>query len=132
MNFKKVNNEAYKELSFEEWNKLPFECKREIWNHHWSSYDSDLGKKTKNAIVQAFADSLKIDYEQIGLNCFSQYVYMLFVIVENPKTRVPKKFADLIINKGVIMDRVEDGFARVKFKYGGQVKVNLNKKIIIK
>ncbi|WP_291103636.1 MULTISPECIES: hypothetical protein [unclassified Flavobacterium] len=126
----KINIEL--DFTFDEWKQLPFESKREIWNHYWNPYDPKIGKKTKQAIVNQFADKLNIAFEQIGIGSFGWSVYMLFVIVKESKTRIPKHFSDLSVNKEVILEYLEDKKVKVKFGYGGLTEVVLDERIIIK
>lgn len=119
-------------MTFDEWNELSFESKSVIWNHHWNPYEPEIGKTTKQAIVEQFANELKVDFEQIGIDSFGWTVYMLFVIVNDSRIRVPKEFSDLPTNKGVIIDYLDASRAKVKFGYGGTVVIDLTDKMKIK
>jgi hypothetical protein len=121
-----------KELTFDEWNDLSFESKRDIWNHHWNPYEPEIGKKTKHAIVEQFSNDLNADFEQVGLGSFGWTVHMLFVIVKDSKTRIPKEFSNLPVNKGVILEQLDTKRAKVKFGYGGITEVDLTDKMKIK
>ncbi|MCH2231335.1 MAG: hypothetical protein MK105_13420 [Crocinitomicaceae bacterium] len=125
-------NPITKELTFEEWNDLSFESKRDIWNHHWNPYEPKIGEKTKRAIVEKFADDLKEDFEQIGIGSFGWTVYMLFVIVKDSKVRIPKEFSDVPVNKGIILEHLDSVKAKVKFGYGGTAEIDLTEKMKIK
>ena len=57
---------------------------------------------------------------------------MLYVIVKDSKTRIPKEFSDLPVNKGVIIERLDNYKAKVKFGYGGTTEVDLKDKMKIK
>ncbi len=57
---------------------------------------------------------------------------MLFVIVENSRIRVPKKFSDLPVNKGIVTKWVDKDIIEVKYNYGGTRTIELKDKIIIK
>ncbi|TNE70446.1 hypothetical protein EP331_12150 [bacterium] len=124
-------NPITKELTFEEWNDLSFESKRDIWNHHWNPYQPEIGKITKRAIVERFVNDLKVDFEQIGIGSFGWTVYMLFVIVKDSKTRIPKEFSDLPVNKGVIFEHLDSNKVKVKFGYGGTAVIDLTDKMKI-
>ena len=121
-----------KELTFDEWNGLSFESKREIWNHHWTPHEPEIGKNTKQSIVERFANELKVDFEQVGIGAFGWTVYMLFVIVKDSKTNIPKRFSDLPVNKGLIIERLKANLANVKFDYGGTTQIDLTDNMIIK
>ena len=125
-------NPITKELTFDEWNDLSFESKRDIWNHHWNPYEPKIGEKTKLAIVEKFTNDLNEDFEQIGIGSFGWTVYMLFVIVKDSKVRTPKVFSDVPVNKGVILEYLDAHKAKVKFEYGGKVEFDLTDKIKIK
>ena len=119
-------------MTFDEWNNLSFESKRDIWNHHWNPYEPEIGKNTKQAIVEQFANDLKADLEQVGIGSFGWTVYMLFVIVKDSKMRIPKTFSDVPVNKGVILEYLNENKATVKFGYGGTTEVDLTDKMKIK
>lgn len=130
MNNSKTN--IQRELTFDEWNELSHESKREIWNHYWNPHKPEIGKRTKQNIVEQFAKDLNIEFEQIGIGSFGWTAYMLFVIVKKSKTRIPKGYSDIPVNKGVIVEYIDDNKAKVKFGYGGLVVVELDEKMIIK
>jgi len=121
-----------RDLTFDEWNTLPFETKREIWNHYWNPCEPEIGRKTKKEIIERFSNDLKIDFEQIGIGSFGFGVYMLFVIVKDSKTRVSKKFSDIPVNKGVIQGGSNNQKVIVKFDYGGTMEIDLTEKMKIK
>ncbi|NVK83597.1 MAG: hypothetical protein HWE21_04705 [Cytophagia bacterium] len=125
-------NPITEELTFEEWDGLSFESKRDIWNHHWNPYKPEIGKNTKRAIVERFANDLKADFEQIGISSFGWTVYMLFVIVKDSKIRIPKEFSDISVNKGVIIEQLDNNRVKVKFGYGGTTEIDLTDKMKIK
>tara|TARA_R110000850_G_scaffold46160_1_gene116310 strand:+ start:134 stop:526 length:393 start_codon:yes stop_codon:yes gene_type:complete len=121
-----------RELTFEEWNNLSMESKSDICNHHWNPYEPVIGEKTKQVIVEQFANELKIDFEQVGIASFGWTVYMLFVIVKESKMRIPKEFSNLPVNKGVILEYLNENKAKVKFGYGGTTEIDLTDKMKIK
>jgi hypothetical protein len=131
-NMKKHIKTITRELTFAEWYNLSIESKRDIWNHYWNPYEPEIGKKTKQVIVEQFANDLNTDFEQIGIGSFGWSVYMLYVVVKDSKTRIPKEFSDLPVNKGVIIEHLDNCKAKVKFGYGGTAEVDLNDKIKIK
>jgi hypothetical protein len=125
-------NKSDKDIGFKDWQKLTFSDKREIWNHYWNPYEPEVGLRTKQEIVENFISSTKIDGLQFGIGNFGWGVYMLFVIVDNSKIKVPKNFSDLPINKGIVKKWIDKTKIEVKFNYGGTTTIDLNDKIIIK
>lgn len=124
---KLLNND----ITFLEWDALPISEKREIWNHYWNPYEPQIGAFTKSEIVDNLTKSIPINALQCGIRSFGWGVYMLFVIVDNSKIRVPKQFSGLSVNKGVIKDWVNKDEAKVTFNYGGTLITNMNEKIVI-
>jgi hypothetical protein len=119
------------DYNWEEWQNLNEIEKRNIFNHVWDAFNPEIGHKTKNEIVDNFIQSLNFDGQQYGIKCFGWNVYMLFVIVDNSKIRVPKNFGGLSVNKGVILKKIDNEKSLVKFSYGGTLEINLKEKIII-
>ena len=119
------------DYTWEEWQNLNDIEKRNIFNHVWDAFNPKIGQKTKTEIINNFIKSVKIQGPQYGIKCFGVYVYMLFVIVDNSKIRVPKKFGGLLVNKGVILKKIDSEKSLVKFGYGGTVEIDLKEKIII-
>lgn len=120
------------DINFLKWESLPFSKKQDISNHYWNPYKPEVGASLKQDIVNSFIKSTSIDALQYGIGSFGWEVYLLFVIVENPKTRVPRKFSDISINKGVVKEWIDKNHARVKFNYGGTFIINLEEKIVIR
>ena len=119
------------DYSWEEWQNFSDIEKRNIFNQVWDAFNPKIGQKTKTEIVDNFIKSVKIQGSQYGIKCFGFYVYMLFVIVDNSKIRVPKEFGGLLVNKGVILKKIDAEKSLVKFSYGGTVEIDLKEKIII-
>lgn len=118
------------DYKFEDWETLPLDKKREVWNHYWNPYEPNIGFLTKKEIVDNFIKSIKIEALQYGIGSFGFGTYMLFIILGDSKIQVPKEFAGLPVNKGVVISKV-DNVAQVKFKYGGIGKRDLTQKIFI-
>lgn len=100
-----------RDFSFPEWCALSFEDKRTIWNHHWNPFEPEIGRPTREAIVNAFRTAHPATSKAaraIGFGYFGHYVGCLYVIVDGGKTSVPKKFADLIVNKGVVREKIDE------------------------
>ena len=121
-----------KDIGFKEWGNLSLSEKGDILNHYWNPYEPEIGLKTKREIVENFINSTNINGLQFGLKYFGWGIYMLFVIVENSRIRVPKNFADISVNKGIVTKWIDKYKIEVKFNYGGITTIELNNKIVIK
>ena len=66
-------------------------------------------------LVENLIKATKFNALQYGIKSFGWYVYELYVVVENSKIRVPKVFADLSVNKGLVISRINNELVRVKF-----------------
>jgi hypothetical protein len=114
--------------NLEQWLKLSDIERYDIINHIWNPYTPIIAFKTKSEIVEHFIENTKIDANQYGIKSFGWTVYMIYVIVDNSKKRVPTKFLGLSVNKGVIINYTQDKKAIVKFGYGGSEEMDLSKK----
>lgn len=112
----------------EQWLKLSDIERYYIINHIWDPYDSSIAFKTKSEIVECFIKETKIDALQIGIKSFLWADYMIYVIVDNSKKKVPTKFLSLAVNKGVVIQKTRNKKAIVKFRYGGSQEIDLGKK----
>jgi len=119
------------DYTFDKWQQLSLEEKSEILNHYWNPYKPLIGYDTKKEIVENFIKITKINGLQFGLRSFGWYVYEIYVVLDNSKIRVPKEFADLTVNKGLIIDKIDDNLVKVKFNYGGTLDIDLTQKIFI-
>ena len=119
------------DYAFEEWLKLDFSVKREIWNHYWDPWNPSIGYKTKMELVENLIKNTKFNSLQYGIKSFGWYVYQLYVVVENSKIRVPRHFAELSVNKGLVIGRIDNDHVRVKFSYGGEQDIDLRQRIYI-
>jgi hypothetical protein len=122
-----------RDFTFSEWCALSFDDKRTIWNHHWNPFEPELGKATREAIVNEFRSThpdLENAARAIGFGYFGHYVGCLYVIVDSGKTAVPKKFADLIVNKGVVREGTSIETILVDWRDvgGSKSKFNLKKR----
>src|SRR5215204_1310336 len=98
-----------KEYSFEEWNKLPFETKRDIWNHYWNPYNPKIGQQTRDAIIAEFKRIYSDVTDKafaIGYGYFGWDVGCIYIVVPNSSIRVPREFASVMINKGTVEKRL--------------------------
>ena len=119
------------DITFLEWETLSFSQKCEIWNHHWDPYIPQVGASTKKEIINNFIKKTSLNGLQYGIKSFGWGGYMLFVIVDNSKIRVPKQFSDLPVNKGVVKEWMGKNQVEVKFSYGGTFVVNIEEKIVV-
>src|SRR5262245_21682914 len=112
----------HKEYSFEEWQNLPSEIKRDIWNNYWNPYKPEAGQLTRNAIIAEFKRAYPEISEKvvtIGYGYFGWEVGCIYVVVPKPSIRIPKEFASVMINKGIIIKYLEKETVLVNWKYGG-------------
>ena len=125
-----------KDINFEydigQWLKLTDSERINIINNLWDPYNPTIGQKIKREIVNEFISKTRISAHQFGLKSFGWTVYMLFVVVDNSRERVPSKFLGLSVNKGIIISNVVDNKAMVKFNYGGTVEIDLTERISIR
>lgn len=121
-----------KDVTFSEWKMLSSTEKLYIINNHWNPYEPLIGITTKREIIDNFIKTIPINGLQYGIRSFGWEVYFLFIIVENSKTRIPEKFSDIPINKGVVKKWIDDKHVEVKFRYGGTEVISLEERIIIK
>jgi len=112
----------FRDYSFSEWQQLPYELKRDIWNHHWDKYDPQIGKPTKDAILTQFRVTYPKITEaalEIGFGYFGWDVGCIYVVVPDSSIRVPEHFASIFVNKGVIHQKIDDETFLVNWRYGG-------------
>ena len=119
------------DYNLEQWATLNQIDRNKIINHYWDPYNPTIGQKTKREIIDDFIQKYKIPARQSGLKSFGWTVYMLYVVVDDSRQRVPSNFLGLPINKGVIINKSNSDKTIVKFKYGGTTEMDLTKKIII-
>ena len=126
-----ISDSLKRDFSFPEWCALSFEDKRTIWNHHWNPFEPEIGKSTREAIVDAFR-STHHDIDKvaraIGFRYFGHYVGCLYVIVDSGKTNVPKNFADITVNKGVVREESNSETLLVDWRDVGGSKRKFNMK----
>jgi hypothetical protein len=122
----------FKDYTFEEWQKLPFETKRDIWNNYWNPYQPEIGKSTREAILERF----KLNYPKLmehvidfGFEYFGWNVGCIYVIVPRSSIKVPQEFASIYVNKGVLHQRIDEETILVDWRYGGS-KAEFNAKIV--
>lgn len=110
--------DLFREYTFSEWDSLRFEDKREIWNHFWNPYEREKGKATREAIIGEFRNQFSEISESaisIGYGYFGWEVGCIYVVTQNSE-RVPKRFSDVLINKGTIIKTNSDGTYEVKWR----------------
>ena len=118
----KKSTPHFKEYSFDEWQRLPVEIKRDIWNQYWNPYQPDIGKSTREAILENF----KLSYPELieksigfGFDYFGWGVGCIYVVVPKSSIRVPQEFASIYVNKGVYYQRINEETILVNWRYGG-------------
>jgi len=120
------------EYNLQQWLKLTDIERINIINHNWDPYNPTIGQKIKGEIVNEFISKNRITARQFGLKSFGWTVYMLYVVVDNSRERVPSKFLGLSVNKGIIISKIVDNKAMVKFNYGGTLEIDLTERISIR
>ena len=112
----------HKEYSFDEWEKLPFEIKRDIWNNYWNPYKPEVGHLTRNEIIAEFKRAYPEIREKavaIGYGYFGWDVGCIYVVVPKSSIRIPKEFASIMINKATVVKYFDKETALVNWRYGG-------------
>jgi hypothetical protein len=118
----KESTPHFRDYSFDEWQELPFEIKRDIWNNYWNPYRSEVGKSTRDAILEKFRLSYPELMEQaigFGFDYFGWELGCIYVVVPKPSIKVPKEFASIYVNKGVFYQRLNEKTILVNWRYGG-------------
>ena len=121
-----------RDFTFEEWESLSSDLKSRVINQFWNPYDLQFGMDTRKSIVNAFADKLNVEFLKIGIEYFGWGVWMIFVIVDDSKTRIPKEFTNIPVNKGIILENLNNNIVKVKYSYGGTVEIDLKEERKIK
>ena len=128
-----MKKELERDFTFDEWDKLSFEEKRDIWNHYWNPYEPHIGENTRSAIISRFKSehkaiseaALAISYEYFGFG-----VGAITVVIEDKKIRVPKSFSDVLINKGTVLKRINEYRLLVQWRdVGGKFEYTLTKDV---
>lgn len=117
-----IKPELKRDFSFQEWDALSYEEKRDVWNQYWSQYNRELGRKTRNEIVSEFRKQYPKLSEaaiDIGIGWFGFGVCCLFIVLQNSKIKVPRDFSDIRINKGVVLEQKEDDTFKVQWREVG-------------
>ncbi len=128
-----MNQNLKRDFMFSEWDALSFEEKREIWNHYWDPLDPNVGKKTRAEIISKF----KLEYQDISdqalgisYGYFGFYTGAIAVIMKDGKVRVPRHFSDILINKGTVLEKIEDNKYLVSWRdVGGKSEFSLNNNV---
>lgn len=117
---------------FSEWEKLTPDEKEYIINNYWNPYEPQIGISTKYEIINSFIKSIHINSLQYGIRSFGWGVYLLFVIVENSKIRIPKRYSGISVNKGIVKDWIDEKYIKVKFDYGGIEVICLKERVVVR
>jgi hypothetical protein len=110
-----------KHYSFHEWNNLDPEAKGKIINQ-WDPYRNDPNHLTQNNIIDGFKkqySNISSNFLTLGFGFFGWLVPCIYVIVDNPKIKLPQHFAGLVLNKGTIQKELGDNKFVIKWRYGG-------------
>ena len=113
-------SELYKDYSFQEWVELSFDEQRDIVNNYWNPFKPEIGAETKNNLLNAFKDSINDDLIYYQIRYFGFYTDAIFVIPKNPNTRLPSSFHGLTINKGKIIEKINNEQYRVNWKHSAE------------
>ena len=116
----------FKEYNFTDWVELSEDIKRDIQNHYWSPFETNIGEKTRNGILKEFVKTINNDYYLCEFGYFAHYAVGIMYLPKDSKTRTPKDFHGILINKGVIIDEHSYNEFTVKWKYSGKQKIKLN------
>ena len=112
--------------NIQEWLKMSDSERIQTINTLWNPYEPHIAFQTKKELVEHFISTTKIEGQQFGIKSFGWTVYMIYVVVENSKQRVPRKFLGMSVNKGIILNYTYDKNAVVKFGYGGKFEMDLS------
>lgn len=119
---KKKEPSHFRDYSFDEWENLPFEIKRDIWNNYWNPYKPEIGKITREALLDEFRRrylSLAKKAVDIGYDYFGWNVGAIYVVVQESSMQVPKEFSSVMVNKGVVTKIIDEKNLQVNWRYGG-------------
>ena len=115
------NLDLHRDFTFEEWSALSFEEKREVWNNYWNPYDQDKGRSTRRAIIDAFGKThpdVVHSALEIGYGYFGWEVGCIYIIT-NGFIKIPKRFSDVLINKGTLISRISEDTVHVRWRNAG-------------
>ena len=115
----------YKEYNFPDWVKLSEDIKRDIQNNYWTPFDTKIGEETRNGILEEFIKTIDNNYYLCEFGYFAHYVVGIVFIPKDSKTRVPKYFYGILINKGVIVDEHEGNEYTIQWRCSGKQKKRL-------
>ena len=120
--FSKNSKPHHRDYTFAEWEALPYEIKRDIWNNYWNPYKPEIGQSTRDVII----DEFKRTYPElaqtslaIGYGYFGWGVGCVYILVPKSSIRVPQKFASIFVNKGYVSNRIDKETIQVNWRYGG-------------
>jgi hypothetical protein len=117
--------EYYKDYTFDDWINLDNDIKRDLVNHYWNPYEPNIGLKTRQNIIDSFKLAIKSELEYCKFRYFGFYAEAIFVIVKDPKVRLPRDFAGLVINRGKKLENLGDNIWLVKWNFSGKEKIKI-------
>ncbi len=110
----------YKEYNFEDWICLSEEIQRDIQNHYWTPFDSAIGEKTRNEILEKFLKTISNDYYLCEFGYFSHYVLGIKYVPKESNKKVPKEFHGILINKGQIIEQKDKNKIVIEWRLSGK------------
>lgn len=116
----------YKEYNFTDWINLPEDIRRDIRNHYWTPFEPKIGEKTRNQIIEEFIKTIGKDFYLCEFGYFAHYVIGIKFIPKDSKKKVPKDFYGIIINKGKIIERIENNIIKVNWRHSGTELITIN------
>jgi hypothetical protein len=109
------------DYSFNQWQALSSDARRDVINS-WDPYHPEIGKSTRDAILEAF----RLEYPElskislgIGYSYFGWMVGCIYIVVPKSSIKVPKEFASLYVNKGYVYKKIDKEVVLVNWRYGG-------------
>lgn len=122
----------YRDYTYQEWVSLSDNDQSDIQQNYWDPYEESVGLKTRQAILHAFKQAnsqladiaIAIGYKNVGWNGDVKAIY---VIVNDPSIRIPKRFCSFHVDKGTVRKQYDKETFLVDWRDFGGVK---NKYII--
>lgn len=115
----------FKEYSFRDWVNLPEEIKGAVQNNYWSPFEPKIGEKTRNEILKAFKQTLNCDYYLCEFGYFSHYLIGIRYLPKDSRTRIPKSFHGILINKGRVIGMQDSKNMAVKWSHSGTEQIKI-------
>ena len=123
LNFMKSH---YKDYNFTDWINLSEDLRRDIQNHYWTPFEPEIGKKTRNLILEEFIKTIGKDFFLCEFGYFAHYIIGIKYIPNDSKKKVPNEFYGIIINKGKIIERISNEKIKVNWRHSGTEILTIN------